>query len=534
MSLTKASFSMITGACVNVLDYGAVGDFNFTSVTGTNNSAAFQAAVDALPNGGQLYIPHGYYLLSSSVVLTHGIEVVGDGQVNFNGYATVTPTAPNGGSLIVVANGVTAFTFDKGTDATSFGNSFRNLSFSSKVISEADYNDPPVFPANTNAINLSYTAELLADNVGFMNLSQCFYNTSGELTVKNYFSNIFSKDCGYTFRFANLAADQTITSCSAIKNNYFLAGTSVDGVTLTNSTIYRSYGSAVLMPDLTGDNSSFVILSGNKFFESGDGLVIISDVDCVTVTGNQFVRAGLVTDTAQTGLTVNDCETVTVSGNTVERAKGDGVYMNNNRWVEFDGTIMESGWGIGGATGLTINGCIVANISAAISCSGGSPAQAAVIESNRYVGGTITTDDIIRGQTTNIAQVGVESATYTVGGGGLVIPASGNQSIAAAVPYTLESYQSAIIYDIVFTAGGTGVGMSGLVFRVNSNFDTVLDGTGQMELRKEIEFNNTAGTVSNTFDVYLNNSGGSSFTVPAGATITFLWKVIQKSLPTWP
>jgi len=60
MSLTKASYSMITGAQANVLDFGA-------DKTGTTDSTtAFQAAIDSLPtNGGTVYIPSGSYLIST-------------------------------------------------------------------------------------------------------------------------------------------------------------------------------------------------------------------------------------------------------------------------------------------------------------------------------------------------------------------------------------------------------------------------------------------------------------------------------------
>lgn len=52
MSLTKVSYSMITGAPANVLDFGAVADGI------TDNTSAVQAAVDSLPTaGGLVYIP---------------------------------------------------------------------------------------------------------------------------------------------------------------------------------------------------------------------------------------------------------------------------------------------------------------------------------------------------------------------------------------------------------------------------------------------------------------------------------------------
>lgn len=60
MSLTKATFSMIEGALVNVLDFGA-------DPTGaTDSSVAFQAAVNA-NLGKQIRIPAGSYLFNSTV-----------------------------------------------------------------------------------------------------------------------------------------------------------------------------------------------------------------------------------------------------------------------------------------------------------------------------------------------------------------------------------------------------------------------------------------------------------------------------------
>lgn len=63
MSLTKASFSMISSAPVSVLDYGAVAD------GATDCFAAFAAAVAASNN---VYVPQGTYALSSMVELTVG------------------------------------------------------------------------------------------------------------------------------------------------------------------------------------------------------------------------------------------------------------------------------------------------------------------------------------------------------------------------------------------------------------------------------------------------------------------------------
>ena len=61
MTLTKATYSMIEGAPVNVLDYGA----DPTGVS--DSSAAFQAALSACTNGSTLDLAGGTYLLNSGV-----------------------------------------------------------------------------------------------------------------------------------------------------------------------------------------------------------------------------------------------------------------------------------------------------------------------------------------------------------------------------------------------------------------------------------------------------------------------------------
>jgi hypothetical protein len=101
MPITKATQNVIAGITatgsntsrtlenrfsdfVNVLDFGAVGDWN--STTGTNNFTAFQNAIAALStSGGTVYIPSGRYLCNGTLQLTDGIRIVGDGSINNNG-----------------------------------------------------------------------------------------------------------------------------------------------------------------------------------------------------------------------------------------------------------------------------------------------------------------------------------------------------------------------------------------------------------------------------------------------------------------
>lgn len=106
MSLTKVSYSMITGAVVNVKDYGATGDYNEDTSVGTDDTAALQAAINAAAshtsnngyNNGAVFIPFGAYKITSALDIPFGVSIFGEGGtasvlhcancngLNFTGY----------------------------------------------------------------------------------------------------------------------------------------------------------------------------------------------------------------------------------------------------------------------------------------------------------------------------------------------------------------------------------------------------------------------------------------------------------------
>jgi len=83
MSLTKATYSMIEGQYINVLDYGA------DSTGSTDTTAAIQAAINAAA-GRTVFFPAGTYVVTSTLsyktaptlgVFAPGIRLVGDGML---------------------------------------------------------------------------------------------------------------------------------------------------------------------------------------------------------------------------------------------------------------------------------------------------------------------------------------------------------------------------------------------------------------------------------------------------------------------
>jgi len=74
MSLTKASYSMITGAPVNVMDFGAKGDGS------TDDTSAIQAAITSLTStGGTVYFPIGNYKITSPINWLPRVNLLGAG-----------------------------------------------------------------------------------------------------------------------------------------------------------------------------------------------------------------------------------------------------------------------------------------------------------------------------------------------------------------------------------------------------------------------------------------------------------------------
>lgn len=91
MSLTKASYSMITGSVVNVIDFGA-------DPTGaTDSTAAIQAAINSVTNG-TVYFPNGTYSINTTLNIDAdtkiSLNLVGNGlasKLHYNGTTSGIP-----------------------------------------------------------------------------------------------------------------------------------------------------------------------------------------------------------------------------------------------------------------------------------------------------------------------------------------------------------------------------------------------------------------------------------------------------------
>jgi hypothetical protein len=112
----------------NVMDFGAVADGDGEG-GGTDNAAAFQAAVDAAGEGGSVFVPNGTYQLDSAITLPDGVVVRGESQV---------------GVILNWAAGVTGFDWNPSTPADRRGFHLRDMTLQADRCVRINRTDTPV------------------------------------------------------------------------------------------------------------------------------------------------------------------------------------------------------------------------------------------------------------------------------------------------------------------------------------------------------------------------------------------------------
>lgn len=169
MALTKATYSMIEGAPLNVLDFGALGDGS------TNDAAAIQAAVNALPaSGGVLEFPS-----QRTFVIGTPIAFTGKSDFTVIGY---------GATIRCGATRITSYlNLDGATNATIIGLTFDQRGAQMPLYTSSDY--PTVY--NAGVYSNSGVNGLKVQNCTFKNL----YTVGGFIRASN---DVVFSECIFT------------------------------------------------------------------------------------------------------------------------------------------------------------------------------------------------------------------------------------------------------------------------------------------------------------------------------------------------
>lgn len=318
MALTKASYSMITGAPVNILDYGA----DNTGVA--DSSAAIQAAIDSLPNGGAIYCPAGTYLLDSTITFPESnyFKFYGDGSIRtvftFDGTGNAIEAASNTSNRIRVhMEGFLLQRAGGNTTATN-GIFMKNCQYSSDLV---DIWVEGFRKAGTQTIDgytFYYSGIVAMYSWGLCwRKVECRANGNG-MTLIQFNSTILSPNC--------LVNDQ---------NGLYLwdgVTTVVGGVFQGNDTANNANASSVVA------NAEITCLGGNNtldgvYFE-GEGVnppwtIIVDGVDANNrSSGTKIVNCNITrsSDTAKVRecIYVRHAEETVIDGNTITPTAVDG------------------------------------------------------------------------------------------------------------------------------------------------------------------------------------------------------------------
>lgn len=329
MSLTKVSYSMIEGAPVNVLDFGAVGDGV------TDDTSAIQAAEDYATSLGvpaALYFPAGNYAITSSIQKKANVNWGGVGQIERLNYATATGAAFS----LVVANGV--------NDWTIQGLSFKNVT-------------------RTRELAVPLTSSVA---VGASNTCLDVFNCSGwairECTIRQFTYGILYREC-QDFQITNnwLYADTGKTVAQILDGTY------------TNFSAYAGTGGIANLYKPSGPNlpSSQYLISGNYIEVPGldIGIDVLSQTyDKMPSTVSNNIVQGCLTGFQLYRGSFSDPGTATtynsasmLIGNRVYASWGAGIYIRAVIGVQVIGNYLER-CGAGGADGNTSSGAIVIRV----------------------------------------------------------------------------------------------------------------------------------------------------------------------------
>lgn len=339
MSLTKVSYSLISGAPVNVQDYGAVGNGV------TDDTTAIQTAINALQNGQSLYFPNGTYVTNT------GFTITNKSNIRITGKSTIALTSASSSAYIFQLVGtidnleIDGLTFVG--DALTVGNQTGIGCASGQTISNTRFHDLNI--SNLN-VGISHNANLS----GSWDKGLCYNNSLKNITGT-------ASGSGYGIHIAkatNIRVYDNVIDNASRHSIYQASGVNVNNIIHNNlivnhrSTVAdNSYRFAIVC-----SRSSDVTISNNKFLNCYDGQVEVShdtadaqDCDNVLVIGNTFtnrknivpsiiIGEQLIPTTKETAkITIQnnvfDCSyTDVLTSNDILLLNGNNVYIEDNKF----------------------------------------------------------------------------------------------------------------------------------------------------------------------------------------------------------
>lgn len=343
---------------VSVLDFGAVADGNLNTGAGTDNTAFFQAAINALGATGVLFVPAGVYRLSSQITVPSDFTIRGAGN-----YCTVlvAPAAFNDATGLIKLNGSGGppTTIEDlaisgqvgGAGAASVGiNSIANGVFL-RNLWVSSFKTNVVLGQTDNFLLDSAIEESVAGGTGVsiispdVTVANCIlYHCYVGLAVTSVpfldgtisISNVRTAAC--TFMGFNLTSSSNIqlSNCSAGHNNttaYTAAGLYMNGCTnvvVTGFIARLGGGPSTTATGIQVQSCGNIVITGSQITSFLDGINISGTTTGVVVKGNQSTSNGA------RGIFVSGGDQILISGN---HCYADGTAAVTDAGIWSDNTI---------------------------------------------------------------------------------------------------------------------------------------------------------------------------------------------------
>jgi hypothetical protein len=329
MSLTKVSYSMITGAVINILDYGA----DKTGVA--DSTVAINAAITAAGYGATVYLPTGTYKITSSILL-NGCNILGDGRKTI-----IQPSTDN--FAAISSNSVAMQKFF-----------IRGLYIDYSVATGG------AFPTNANSIGIKFLGAALSNPFefqieqiwiryayyGFKDDSASYMYTLDQVRVDNSMNAFYLGTLGKTtITFNNCYANNFKGSAYyfyAIDGLNFLSGAFDSG----NNTTTGS--SMMLFATCQGVNVSGIDFESNTITGGSSAAIKFSNVSGFNIQGLRPYANTYATGTSDSiVISVNDGSVGAISGITLpasDVSTGSGnaicVYVSDASKLTIDSSVL--------------------------------------------------------------------------------------------------------------------------------------------------------------------------------------------------
>lgn len=299
MSLTKASYSMVTGAPVNVMDFGAKGD-------GTNDdTVAIQAAVTSLTStGGTVWFPIGNYKITAPINWLPRVNLLGAG-----GHVASRIFGTHSGNLF----------------------QYTNIDFC--IVEKLAFDGAGCTAFKQTGVAANYTQNITWRDCHFYSaLTECIY---GNLIFAKIYDNTFGYygTVGAAHRhIVSLGSSTNLTNANFIQNNRFYNAVGNESIQFNSGTELRIFGN-----NFESNKALPIRISGvfntkilDNWFEANTvttneiiidvGTYVIDDTP-IEIGRNNFVPSASITNLIQVNNSLNkiyfDLNTGNLTGKTI-------------------------------------------------------------------------------------------------------------------------------------------------------------------------------------------------------------------------